>query len=110
MWSSSLTEEDKTKLERIKKIALRIILKERYITYNNALSITKLSTLEERRIKLSYNFALKCTKNQKTSEMFPLNPNKCTRVSETYKVPFAYTSRYANSAVPSMARLLNKLT
>ena len=110
VWASSITEEEKTKLERVQKIALRIILKDKYISYDSALKVTNLSTLEERRTKLMYNFAIKCTKNEKTKHIFPLNDNKTTRVSEKYKVPFAYTSRLANSAIPCMARLLNKMS
>ena len=109
VWASSLTEEERRKLERVQKIALRIILKDKYISYNNALEVTKLSTLEERRVKLMQNFATKCTQNEKTAHMFPLNENKSTRVSEKFKVPFAYTKRLANSAIPTMARLLNKM-
>ena len=108
VWASSITEEEKQKLERVQKIALRIILKDKYISYCNALQFTNLLTLE-RRTKLMYNFAIKCTRNENTVHMFPLNKNKSTRVSEKYKVPFAYTSRLANSAIPSMARLLNSM-
>ena len=84
------------------------MLKERYISYENALSVTHLPTLKDRRAKLCLKFALKCAQNQKTNHMFPENKTKgTTRNKEKYTVPFAYTDRLKNSAIPSMARQLN---
>ena len=40
--------------------------------------------------------------------MFPRNKIKKTRLTETYKVPYARTERYKKSAIPTMARLLNE--
>ena len=45
VWHSSLTEEGHTELERIQKVALRIILQDLYESYENALKITNLQTL-----------------------------------------------------------------
>ena len=61
-------------LERIQRVALRIILKENYVNYATALYITNLDTLKARRSHLCKKFALKCTKNEKTMDMFPLKP------------------------------------
>ena len=41
--------------------------------------------------------------------MFPLNETRSTRTKEKYKVIHAYTDRLKNSALPQMARQLNKL-
>ena len=49
VWSSSLTIELSDNIERVQKVALRICLKDAYICYENALSITGLKTLVERR-------------------------------------------------------------
>ena len=109
VWSSSLTEEDSIAIERIQKIALRIILKEEYTTYENALALMKLPSLKERREKLSLNFALKCTQNDKTVDMFPLAERTiCTRNKEIYDVTFARTDLLKNSAIPHMQRQLNE--
>ena len=111
VWASSLTAEEEKKIERIQKIAFRIILKERYISYENALSIANLPTLKNRRTKLCLKFALKSIQNSKTNHMFPENNNKSTtRSKEKYSVPFAYTNRFKHSAIPSMARQLNNYT
>ena len=108
VWASSITIVESTSIERVQKIAFRIIYGERYHSYENALLQSKLPTLAERRTKLCLNFALKCVQNSKTSQMFPLNPPSSTRQSERYRVPHAYTERYMKSAIPNMARQLNQ--
>ena len=109
VWASSITTEEENSLERTQKCALRLIFKEKYQTYSNALILSGLSTLSQRRLELSYRFALSCTKNEKTRDMFPLKKKIVnTRHTEQYVVPFASTSRLANSAIPAMAKLLNQ--
>ena len=49
VWHSALSFENTSDLDRVQKNALKIILKENYIDYENALQITGLSTLKERR-------------------------------------------------------------
>ena len=108
VWSSSITEGECLELERIQKVALRSILKEDYVTYSHALSVTNLQTLKERRKILLTRFAVKCAKNPKTSEMFPRKANlKNLRNPETFQVTKAKTDRLAFSAIPTMQRLLN---
>ena len=108
VWSSSITSGESNDLERIQKVALRIILQSEYTDYNNALRITNLQTLKARRSFLSLKFAIKCTKSEKTCDMFPLNQtNIDTRQSEKYAVTKAKTSRLAKSAIPTMQRQLN---
>ena len=109
VWASSLTLEDDKKIERVQKIALRIMLKEAYLSYDYALRVTNLPTLRDRRLQLCSKFAIRCTNNMHTEHMFPLNKKHGrTRQEELYGVPFAYTERFKQSAIPSMARLLNK--
>ena len=109
VWSSSITCTESDALERVQKCALRIILKSEYIEYTNALSVTNIPTLVKRRENLLQRFAIKCASNPKTSQMFEVNKKPTNlRYTEFYKVPRANTSRYANSAIPTMARLLNK--
>ena len=108
VWSSSITNAESASLERVQKCALRIILKGEYNNYSNALSVTSLPTLVERRENLLHRFAVKCAANAKTSDMFELNNKHINlRHTELYKVPKANTSRMATSAIPTMARLLN---
>ena len=108
VWSSSITSGEINDLERIQKVALRIILKSEYIDYENALRTTNLKTLKSRRSMLSLRFAIKCTKSDKTCDIFPQNQNLTnTRHSEKYFVTKAKTSRLAKSAIPNMQRQLN---
>ena len=69
-WNSSLTEYDKTEIERVQKTALKIILGEKYIDYETLLSICQLQSLEERRKDLCKTFALKCTQNKNHQKLF----------------------------------------
>ena len=109
VWSSSLTTGEMAFLERSQKVALRIIFGQNYISYENALKMSKLSKMEERYQTLQLRFALKCTRKENTQNMFPLTKNsKNTRNPEKFEVPMARKDRYFKSAVPTMARLLNK--
>ena len=108
VWHSALTQGQALEIERVQKVALKIILKSDYIDYKNALSVTHLPTLSERRIQLCKTFALKCTKNPKLCDMFPLaNKAYNTRKPEKYIVTQANTNRLAKSAIPFMQRILN---
>ena len=76
VWNTSITQGEQVELERVQKVALRIILKEQYSHYSDALKLTGLETLSKRREKLSLNFARKCVRNLLTQDMFPFNEIK----------------------------------
>ena len=66
--------------------------------------------LSTRRDKLCLNFAQKCVKNPKTSNMFPLNSklhNMYTRNQEKYFVQKAHNDRLKKSPIIYMQNLLN---
>ena len=108
VWHSSLTKGEQLDIERIQKVAMRIILKDEYINYTHALRITGMSTVKSRRNSLCSNFARKCVRNKMTSDMFPKNNViLSTRNHEEFHVPHAKTERMAKSAIPYMARLMN---
>ena len=54
-------------------MALKIILQDRYTTYEHALTNLILDYLSIRRENLCLNFVKKCVKHEKTRDMFPLN-------------------------------------
>ena len=108
VWHSSLTEENRTDLESVQKIALRIILKDEYDNYESALMKVSLETLDNRRENLCLTFAISCTQNSSTNDMFPLNKPSNIRNQEKYDVQYARTDRFKNTAIPHMQRLLNK--
>ena len=108
VWHSSLTMKNRKDIERVQKVALRTILKDDYTDYSSALQLCSLISLKDRRQHLCKSFAKKCTKSEKTSDMFPLRKNiHHIRHPEKYVVFPANTKRLANSAIPYMQRLLN---
>ena len=108
VWSSSITEEESNALEGTQKVALRFIYRNEYISYDNALNLSKLLPLSKRRENLLYKFALKTFKNPKTSYMIRLNePTRTLRNHEKFTVDNARTTRLANSTLNRIAHLLN---
>ena len=108
VWHPSITKGEQRDIERVQKVALKVIFGQNYISYENSLQLTGLETLYSRRKKLSLNFAKKCVKNEATQWLFPQNRISLnTRHPEKYKVTKARTERLVNSAVPYMQRLLN---
>ena len=65
VWGSSLSDENKTDLERVQKNACRIILGNQYTDYENALNKIGLETLEERRKTPALRFGQNCVQNKK---------------------------------------------
>ena len=110
VWNSNITQEDIEDIERVQKVAFRIILKESYDSYEDALNFLDLEKLQVRRLELCLRFAKKCLKNEKTATMFPLNRNYNSRVrsSEKYEVNFAHNNRLRDSSIPFLQRLLNE--
>ena len=110
VFHSSLTNEQSDKLEMIQKTCLKIILGESYVSYSAALEMCNLQTLYERREKRCLDFALKSIKHERSSRLFPLTrpKNYDIRETEKFKVNFARTSRYRESAIPYCQRKLNQ--
>ena len=112
VWHSSLTVENCEDLERVQKTAVKIILKDKYKTYENGLARLGLETLKDRREHLCLKFAEKCTRNQKLKHMFPLKAKSHkmkTRKAEKFQVFKANTDRYKNSAIIYMQGQLNAM-
>ena len=65
MWHSGLTDQNSNDLERVQKVALRLILNDQFKNYDQALIYLDLEKLSARREKLSLAFAQKCLKNPK---------------------------------------------
>ena len=103
VWNSSITKGEQLEIERVQKCALRIIRKENYSSYENSLKICGLDTLKTRQNQLSLSFAIKCTINAATKDMFPEKDSRAkTRFNEKYVVTKSCTERLASSAIPFM--------
>ena len=109
VWNFDLTLAEEYDIERVQRVACKIILQESYQTYDNALDILNLEYLTDRRNSLCLKFAKRCLKYDKSKDMFPLNETNTsnTRSHEKFKVNHAKTNRLKYSAIPQMQRLLN---
>ena len=111
VWHSALTQENTQDLERVQKTAFKIILREKYVSYENAQAVLKLKALSEKRNDLALAFAQKCSANPNTEKMFPLKIkrlNNITRNIEKYQTTKAKTERLKMFSIPHMQKLLNK--
>ena len=109
VWHSSLTQQNTEDLNRVQKSACKIMLKNRYESYQKSLDILDLQDLSERRQYLCKEFAQKAVKNG--SIEFPLNHkvhNMDTRNTHKYNISHCNTERLLKSALPQMQRLLNQ--
>ena len=104
VWHSSLTKKNQLDIERVQKSAIKIILKEKYVNYEQALKLVGLESLHERREQLCLRFAKKCLKMENYKKLFPVRKENHT---EKYLVKYMNTERYMKSAIPAMIRALN---
>ena len=108
---SSLTVEQSTSIELIQSTCLRVILADRYISYENALYITGLERLSVRRERKCLLFSLRAIQHPQNRRMFPYSDNDCNmdiRKKEIFKVKFARTESYKRSTIPYCQNLLNE--
>ena len=108
-WQGSLSQAEKVDLERVQKCASHIILGDAYFSYNNALNILGLETLELRRNKLALKFALKSEKHNKFRNWFKVNvKNVQTRQKyDKYCTVKSNHVRYEKGPVSFLTKLLN---
>ena len=88
----------------------KIVLREKYTSYDNALMILNMESLQERREALTLKFAKSGIKHNKLNDLLPLNKKSHvmnTRSNEQYKVEFANTERLKSSCIPAIQRKLN---
>ena len=111
-YHSSLSEAQSNSLERCQAVALRVILQEDYESYGSAIILTGLEKLSSRRAARCLDFSLKCIGHAQNNRFFPKNPNlDCengVRDREEFKVSFARTKHYKNSAIPYCQKILNE--
>ena len=111
VWHSGLTARNSRDLERVQKVAVKIILGKSYENYSDGLKHLKLDSLKKRREKICLKFAKNCIQNDKVRSMFPRNKKKHkmkTRSPNVFQILKAKTKRYKKSAIPHMVSLLNK--
>ena len=56
VWSSTLTDQNKRDLERSQKCFVKLLLKNKYTTYEDSSTILNIPSLEERRLEHNLKF------------------------------------------------------
>ena len=110
VWHSSLTQENTDDLERTQKSFCKIVLQERYTSYESALLKLNMETLQERREILQLKFAKSGIKYEKLNDLLPETKKVSkmeTRNHENYQVDFANTERLKKSSIITMQKQLN---
>ena len=107
LWMFSLTQELSKEIERLQKTSFFIILgKNANYSYSHNLALLNSISLEERRQKL----ALKCAKNilrhPEHRKMFNFTKGNM-RSGKQVIIPTTKTTRYQNSTIPSLGKLIN---
>ena len=103
--------ENADDLERTQKSFCKLVLKENYVSYDNALLKLNMETLKERRTNLQLKFAVSGIKHYKLNDLLPANDKSHemkTRKYEHFKVDFANTERLKKSSIISKQTQLNE--
>ena len=109
IWHSGLTKSQTKLLEKIQKIALKIILGDKFVNYGHACSILKLPFLSERRVMLCTNFALKLYESKYSKDFFLHSDNSVnTRFRKLVQETQSNTKRAFNAPHKYLARLVNE--
>ena len=93
-------------IERIQKVAFKVILGDDYHDYNVACTLLETETLEMRRVKLCLKFARKDIKKETT--LFNVIPNPGRTRDKNRLVHECNTKRFQNSSLPYLSILLNQ--
>ena len=109
VWHSGLTQCNRSDIERVQRAALHVILGDSYTTYENALTVMSLETLESRRSKLCNKFAIKSVKHPKHSKWFKINKKvSITRQPQPKFCPVvSRTNRFKKSPLSYLTEVLN---
>ena len=106
-WNGALTQKQGKTIEKIQKIALRLIFG-RLKTYKQLLEEAKLDSLDIRREKLCLKFAKKAIKHKQFKNWF-LKANPGTQTEKPrYYTCITNTKRLRKSPIPYLTNLLNK--
>ena len=104
-WNGALTIKEGLKLERVQKVALRLIFGFG-LSYRKILEKNNLERLADRRERLCLNFAKKATKHVKFKGWFKQSSGTIGKAS--YCETVARRKKLLKSPIPYLTRLLNK--
>ena len=107
VWHGGITTKQSNQIEKIQKVAFRIILDHSYTNYEVACTLLSMEPLHLRRIQLCTTFA---KKDLKKSDSLFIKSSKNVQTRSAPKIVEEFkcrTKRYKNSSLPYAARLLN---
>ena len=107
VWHPGLTQKQSEDIERIQKVAFKIILHTDYANYHTACKVYEAQTLELRREKLCLNIARKNLKSDKTFFTKITNPVNTRSKKVLVKEFKCNNGRFQKTSLPYMAKLLN---
>ena len=108
VWNSGISKLQSSDIEKVQKVAMRIILQQSYKSYTNACEIFETETLSSRRESLCTKFAIKLYKSDRRWQFFdkPLNL-KNTRYIPLVQEHHSRSKRCYDAAHNSLARIVN---
>ena len=111
LWHPGLTQKQVDQVENIQKRVCKHILGWEYTSYPDSLAELELESLEDRRLNICREFAVKCSTSGKFSRWFP--PSEyCSSMTLRKQRKFEFlkhkTNRFRDSPIPFMVNLLNK--
>ena len=106
-WNSAISLTKSKKLERVQKVALRLIYG-RIVSYTELLKIAKLGTLAKRREKLCLEFAKKAAQHPKFKNWFKQENPGQPLMRAKYAETLSRHKRLQKSLIPYFTKLLNK--
>ena len=110
VWNSSITKGESVELERVQKTFHHIVLGSSYRSYEAALALTGLETLESRRKKLCTKFAKKASQHPKHKHWFVPTESELPNTRSLkvkFKKPVCRLKRFEKSPIPYLTNLLN---
>ena len=105
-WNGALTKFDIKQIERVQKMAFKIILGSEYDNYDTALVRLGLETLVKRRENICFQFAKSIENSDKFSNWLQ-RTERATKSSATYYIPHVRTRAYQTSPLIYLTGLLN---
>ena len=107
VWQSGISKKQSKQIEKIQRVAFRIILEESYTNYEVACTLLSLEPLYLRRVQLCLKFGKKELK--RSSSLFTKAPRHIhtRRAQKLVKEYRCRTKRFQNSSIPYLSRLLN---
>ena len=112
-WTTMITKEESRRIESVQKTGLYLIDGSRFQSYTWALKQASMRTQSEQRAKLFEKFTRTCINSDKFSKWFCKAENPQAMTTRSRKMSFkpvpARTRAFANSPIPQMVALANKL-